>query len=110
MGEGRRFLFIHISVCPTIYDPQVFLLKLMLGAIDPSYDMDESGSDQPPPYENVAGGPPRPQAQYQPQYQAQAQPQGGFGGYPNHRAPRGQYGQPYQPYQRSNQAGACSIL
>lgn len=62
---------------PVDLTPDLWVLKLILGAIDPSYDtQDEQGSSQVPP----------PQQQY-------GQQGGGYGG-----PPQGQYGQQQQQY------------
>ncbi|QIW95309.1 hypothetical protein AMS68_000827 [Peltaster fructicola] len=76
---------------PVDLTPDLWVLKLILGAIDPSYDSkDEKAGGAPPPQQGYGqpqagyGGPP--QGQY-------GQPQGGYGG-----PPQGQYGQPQGGY------------
>ncbi|GAB7357837.1 hypothetical protein MBLNU230_g0008t2 [Neophaeotheca triangularis] len=77
---------------PVDLTPDLWMMKLILGAIDPSYDSkDEKGGmtgSGPPP--GGYGGPPPQQQQYggQPQY---GQQQGGYGQQP-------QYGQQQPPY------------
>jgi len=74
---------------PVNLTPELWLLKLLLGAIDSSYDTkDEAGSR--PPAGQQYGAPP--QGQYgAPQGQYGAPPPGQYGG-----APQGQYGAPPQ--------------
>ncbi|KAF2666724.1 hypothetical protein BT63DRAFT_376145, partial [Microthyrium microscopicum] len=84
--------------------PDLWLIKLMLGAIDRSYDSkDESGANAPPAHapQGQYGAPPG-------QQQYGAPPQQGYGGpppqgqqYPGQGPPPGQYGgQPQQGYGR----------
>lgn len=78
---------------PVDLTPDLWVLKLILGAIDPSYDtQDEQGSAQVPgpgqfgqqggygggQYQPPPGGPPQ---QYQPPPGGPPRPQGGPGGY-----------------------------
>jgi len=69
---------------PVDLTPDLWVLKLILGAIDPSYDtQDEKGSAQVP-------GP----GQFSQQQQGYGQQQGGYGGY---QPPPGGPPQQYQP-------------
>ncbi|KAK7607321.1 transcription factor RfeF [Phyllosticta paracitricarpa] len=70
---------------PVDLTPELWLVKLLLGAIDKSYDrQDEKGNAAPPP--GGPGGYGAPPGQY-------GAPQGGYGA-----PPPGQYGQPPQGY------------
>lgn len=76
---------------PVDLTPDLWVLKLILGAIDPSYDtQDEKGGQAPPPGAGYGGPPPQQGYGGPPSYGG---PQGGYGG-----PPPGQYGQPQGGY------------
>jgi hypothetical protein len=100
------------AIPPVDLTPDLWLLKLLLGAIDSSYDTkdEKAGRAQPSSYApapgQYGGQPPygAPQGQYgqQPQYGQQGQ-QGQYGAQPQYGAPQGQYGQQPQYSQQGQQ-------
>jgi len=73
--------------------PELWLVKLLLGAIDPSYDRkDEKGGAAPPPHGGYGAPPPG-------QYGAPP-PQGGYGGGQQYGGPPQQGGYPPQQQQQ----------
>ncbi|EXJ84102.1 hypothetical protein A1O3_04769 [Capronia epimyces CBS 606.96] len=77
---------------PVQLSPELWLVKLLLGAIDSSYDTkDEKSAARPP--QGGYGGAPAPGG-----YGGGYPPQGGYGGQPGgYGQPQGGYGQPQQP-------------
>src|SRR5215469_3090013 len=78
--------------------PELWLVKLLLGAIDSSYDRkDEQRGSAPPPggYGGPSGGYGGPQGGYGGPQGGYGPAQGGYGGAP---PPGGQYGRPPQGY------------
>lgn len=93
--------------------PDLWLLKLLVGAIDSSYDTKDEGGSRPQPPPGQYGAPPpgqygAPQPGYgAPPQQGYGQPQqGGYAppGYPPQQQQQGQYGAP--PPQQQGQYGA----
>ncbi|KAK5078194.1 hypothetical protein LTR64_003400 [Lithohypha guttulata] len=75
------------AVPPVNLTPELWLIKLLLGSIDSSYDKKDESTQGGPPMQQGFGGPPP--GQYG-GYQQQPPQQQGYGGGP----PQGQYGQP----------------
>lgn len=105
---------------PVELTPTLWLVKLLLGAIDPSYDNKDESSNRPGGGQGQYGGPPPgqygappPQGQYGASQQGQGQygaPQGQYGapqGQGQYGAPQGQYGAPppQQQYGQQPQYG-----
>ncbi|KAK6348918.1 hypothetical protein TWF730_009680 [Orbilia blumenaviensis] len=94
------------SVPPVNLTVELWLTKLLLGAIDPSYDRKDESGHAPPPQQGGYGGPsgqygaPPPQQYGAPQGQYGAPPPGQYGAPPpgQYGAPPGQYGAPPQQY------------
>ncbi|KKZ59966.1 hypothetical protein EMCG_00806 [[Emmonsia] crescens] len=88
---------------PVHLTPELWLTKMILGAIDSSYDTKDEKSNRPsggvpPPGQYGAPAPPQGQGQYGGYPGAGAQ-QGGYGGYgqQQQQQPQGGYGQQQQP-------------
>ena len=103
---------------PVELTPDLWMIKLLLGAVDPSYDSKDeqrsyrpSGAQQPVSYGGPPSGPPPSQyGQYPPpagQYQSQGQhaPQGPPGSYGQGQAPGYNRPPPQPPYPQGGQGG-----
>lgn len=91
---------------PVSLTPELWLIKLLLGSIDSSYDAkDEQSSGARPPVGGGYGGPPQ-QGGYGAPPQQQYGQQGGYGGPPQqHYGQQGGYGGPPQQQQYGQQGG-----
>ncbi|KAL9105768.1 MAG: hypothetical protein Q9227_009116 [Pyrenula ochraceoflavens] len=86
---------------PVDLTPELWLIKLLLGAIDPSYDTKDEKSSQRPPQAGGYGGPPPGGYGGPPQGGYGGPPQGGYGGPPQ----GGGYGQQGPPGGYGGQQG-----
>lgn len=84
------------AVPPVNLTPELWLIKLLLGSIDASYDKQDE-STQHIPQQGGYGGPPPGQYGQQQQYGGGPPPQQ-YGGQPQYGQPQQQYGQPQQQY------------
>lgn len=85
---------------PVDLTPDLWMIKLILGAIDPSYDTkDEKGHMSGGPPAGGYGGPPQQGGYGAPPPQQYGQPpqQGGYGGPPQYGQQQPQYGAPPGP-------------
>lgn len=103
---------LNVAHAVLVYSHSFQLVKLLLGAIDPSYDRkDESGGGAPPPHGGYGGGPPQQGGYGGGGQQYGGQPQHGGppqqGGYPPQQQQQG-YGRGYPPQQGGGYGGAGS--